>query len=178
MNLSLLPTDNLYKFLALAGLALVGFAIVVYLKTARALIERLHTLDIEAKTALPVLAYLEWVVEQKATRPAMPFEERDELRKLHRDISIKHERQKVELQYATDLTAQLRWLGHATLVGVTLGLAVSALGFALWYTEVQRPTDFSVKAATSAVPSGAVGNPPTPTHAPATGAAPVAPSTP
>lgn len=161
MNMPSVPTDNMYKFLAIAGIALVlggsymeistnrnrverGYELVQVL---RGDIERLHLLaekdaqfkeQIEAKFTL--LKYISEDTSDTADlirilKESEPSEENKlEHLLLYYDVELWH-RQLINLNRDTWFTRILSWILCA------IGGIVSTRGFFLWYDRLQKPMD-------------------------------------
>lgn len=125
MNINSLPTDNLYKFVALSGIALILFS-VAYIKPM------LMELDVE-QTQL--IAEIEYYSQLK--------DEGKNLEKIlsHEKLLEWHIKTKVlekKIEQVNELTIHAR-------VSIWLGCFLMYIGFQLWYYRVQKPIDAAVK---------------------------------
>ena len=141
MNLPAPPTDNLYKFFALAGLALSAFCF-VYLLTQ---VGDLELKSIEVRTQAKILEvdvsalkHAIAVLEAKKDPTAEEIRQRGvQIQQLEIKF-VEHEGQQDRLR---TLTQNLRTVLNLLSVGSLLGLPIAGLGFYLWYVRVQRPAD-------------------------------------
>jgi hypothetical protein len=110
------PTDNLYKFIAVAGLVLL-FGAPVYWSSYT---DASHGQRLEALRALL----------QKAATPD-PRAAEEEV-----------ERHKKAYEFVQDALSKYdQWVKYLSLVAAVAGLLLAAVGFWLWYVRVQRPQD-------------------------------------
>lgn len=134
-----LPTDNMYKFIAVAALALfgVGFVGPFFVKKER----RDHTSKINRESDERFRANLAAVVQLVDADPLMadPERRRQELHdQAQRLEAAEAERRKAEV-VQTDRTAAQHW---AYLIYARIGgLLGATVGFWLWYYRVQRHLD-------------------------------------
>ena len=141
MNLPTPPTDNLYKFVALAGLALLIFSIVYPLKLIDDLELRLVDTEMRRDMLLVDISALERAADRlTATRVQNPAvteqwtEIRKTLEKTHIENRSEEERFKILLK---QIRGKLIWLA----VGTGVGYILAHRGFYLWYHRVQKPLD-------------------------------------
>ena len=141
MNYPSLPTDNLYKFIALAGLALILFSATYpigrVIEFELGVVEtksQQEKLDIEKSEIDRLLVNLE-----KAKDPQP--QELAALRERHTQREIKT----IELKKSIEIAQiQLDWAKYylgAARFGLVIGLFLAFVGFRLWYLRVQRPND-------------------------------------
>ncbi len=142
MNLSVVPTDNLYKFMAVSGIVIALFsASALYNWTNEA-----H--DRSSKNLLTVMllkAEIDTYTEKR--RRAIETGERKAGTKQDHDIELREkfvpqliqmERAKEESDRELDRLYSVYVIG---IIGVILGFFLSVLGFRLWYLRVQRYQD-------------------------------------
>jgi hypothetical protein len=141
MDFPSLPTDNLYKFLALSGLALILVSFVF----PGNLINDLELKSVDAQTQINLLAFessiLERDVEAAGKKDSLPPDELvklDERRQRLKAKLIETEGQKNRLAV---LVRQVRLTFNLFRIGGFAGLAMSSVGFLLWYRRVQKPAD-------------------------------------
>jgi|CXWL01.1.fsa_nt_gi biopolymer transport protein ExbB/TolQ len=141
MNLPSLPTDNLYKFVALTGLALLALSLtfpvskIIELQMAVTESQALRAkLDIQDDTVERALQKLEKSISPSAGEVAS-------VRELHEQRKL----MQIELDKTSKLnTYQLEWIQlyrSASIIGLILGSVLATLGFRFWYIRVQRPLD-------------------------------------
>lgn len=141
MNLPTLPTDNLYKFLALSGLALLLFSMVYPLNT----LNDLELKAVEARTQIKLLELELSVLERNidaASRKKEPSP--DEVARLsdrQQQLKAKAIQNEGERERLTTLVKQLRFAFNGLIGGLLIGYALAHLGFYLWYVRVQKPAD-------------------------------------
>ena len=140
-----LPTDNLYKFVAMTGLVLIIFVIVY---PSQKLVE-LTIKKIDAETEVAVISNeindisdevkrIERAAIQQGNVTAAQLEQ---LGKRNSEARDKNRRMEGELKKIQVLEAQHETLESITKPLFSLGLLLMAVGFLCWYVLVQRPTD-------------------------------------
>ena len=145
MMIPSLPTDNLYKFIAMTGLVLVIFVIVY---PSQKLVE-LTLKKIDAETDVSVISNeikdvseeirrLESIAKKKGHVAGTELEE---LSKRNSEARDKNRRIEGELKKIQVLEMQHKTLESITKPLFALGLLLMATGFLCWYVLVQRPTD-------------------------------------
>lgn len=117
-----LPTDNLYKFLAISGLIVLGFSLVYPFK-------RLYEVNREV---IQLGGEIE-IFRLQNTEPCPPLE---------MQIRAQQLKTKVELERAA--VEQMRFFKELIIVGGTAGAAMIIIGFGLWYRKVQKPQDLII----------------------------------
>lgn len=141
MDFPALPTDNLYKFIALAGLVVT----LVSLTYPTGKIVELELGLIEAQSQRTKLE----IEVSEIDRLAVNLQE--EKSPTVQDVSGLRERlvqskiKRVDLVKSVSVAEiQLQWVYRysvAAIVGVLLGCYATFLGFRSWYANVQRPND-------------------------------------
>ncbi len=167
--MSYLPTDNLYKFFAIAGLIIVGFS-AYYTET---LLRTLQADGIDIATDLAVgKAEMEFwqsrekklenitknsIARQQSRRKPDPDKLEltystqelksieDETERLRRDLRITDAKILGKLQKADKLTSQIKEIFFFAKVLIGIGLILTTSGFCLWYLNVQKPLDIKLK---------------------------------
>mgnify|MGYP003584142935 CR=1 FL=1 len=125
------PTDNLYKFIAIAGLSLIivgTLSLTAVLTGPDKLIESAIT---SAKQ------YVAFVDKQNITKKELTADETSRLFALEAEIKAYIE----ILDYRT-MNARIVFL--VLIVLVIVGMFVSATGFWLWYYKLQKPLDIEL----------------------------------
>ena len=141
MNFIPLPTDNLYKFTALSGLAILLFSLAYPIRLV---------VDLELKAA-QTSGHIEATTHElkKVDRLLAELESskvptREELNVLHekRDVAqMSHYQDLSAKNELLVLRAELNAIRSVARIGVWLGSLMSVIGFYLWYFRVQRPAD-------------------------------------
>jgi hypothetical protein len=145
MNYPSLPTDNLYKFVALSGLALILVSLtyptgkVIELELGAVEVKsQQEKLNIEKSEIDRLLAVLE-----KANDPKP--QEVTALRELHTQSKLKT----IELTKSVEvIQIKLNWAKHyliAAMLGFAIGVLLAFVGFRFWYLRVQRPNDIDLR---------------------------------
>ena len=142
MNLSTLPTDHLYKFLALAGLALFVFSVAYPTNLISDL--ELRIVESETQIRLQDADISKFEGELDAFEKKKPHPSEQEvliLRDNFQQLKVK----KIEVQGKTErlaiLNKQLREAFNLLKLSALVGLLMAFVGFLLWYVRVQRPAD-------------------------------------
>ena len=158
-----LPTDNLYKFFAIAGVVLlvasVTFSTNQVMETENsiaALEEETALLKFDRDTLADDLAALQGDVrelesevntgagaaESKLHERATNLLSRvSDMKRVHLDLSRKTAAVQAKSQTIQRLTRQRSWLINQCLVGAGLGIMMMWSGFALWYFKAQSLQD-------------------------------------
>ncbi len=168
-----LPTDNLYKFCAIAGLIILGFSVYypsTLLSTITAnsidITTELDILDVEndfTKVRITKLRQLKGdIIEHQQGRykpnPAtlrLTYSEQelknleDEIDRLGREQRTGTAKVKGKLQKNTHLIAEAKFIKYFIGVSFMVGLTFTIYGFFCWYTLVQRPLDEKLKTTVS-----------------------------
>jgi hypothetical protein len=150
VDIAHIPTDNLYKFLALSGLAIIIFAVGFLLRERRALTERMDLLFKQFTETDADVKYLNWFVDAREAEPPKTLEEKDVLQLKLRDLRKRHDLNKVDHEIFRRLDGRLGQLKWGTAIAVLFGMTVATVGFASWYCRVQRFQDIVTR--TSSVP--------------------------
>ena len=137
-----LPADNLYKFLAIAGLSVALLSFYLLQVRLDRDWERMIQADkqwMASMDELKQLARARYKLKQE-TRPSIKAvtEAEDEFKK--RVVQIRQQTQEENLSRAPTL-----WLFDELQVALYGGLLFLAMGFTLWYFRVQRYLDIAVK---------------------------------
>lgn len=141
MNIPSPPTDNLYKFLALAGiLVAVGSYIFVYLQA-----DRSQELLIELKQGA-ALIHAETEIARLRSLLNDPNERRSKHLEEAYETAVREGARltKVEEELAFLLAWKNRYM-IALVAGLVVGAALSAVGFVLWYRRVQKYQDLILR---------------------------------
>jgi len=137
MEIPTVPTDSLYKFLAIAGLVL--WALSLGFPIWRITQLRLEVSHVEERVSAYELErrWLDQDIERLEQLPEPTQEDIDDLRARNREA----EKTAVALRAASSRAALilgwLRWLWGGCAVGALIGLTLSTVGFSLWYRRIQ-----------------------------------------
>lgn len=135
MTLPQLPTDNLYKFLAIGALAVCVVSVVYPESQVFELESRVLALRVDTDT-------LNLEVDELGR---LTQEAGDALRARRLDLRIKTALLKGKSAQAELVLKQIKSLVRVALIGGIVGAAGTVLGFWLWYWRVQRPQDLLLK---------------------------------
>lgn len=144
-----LPTDNLYKFMALSGLFLFCFSLYFITTKVDALEERVYKDGI---------AYSEWKVKAEAlekeidhltTEKSLAAQKSIEVNESLKSKLLEHNINLAKVKHATLYSKNnLEQIKHYQQIGFWLkvvSLLLSIFGFALWYFRVQKYQDIALK---------------------------------
>jgi hypothetical protein len=135
-----LPTDSLYKFLALAGLTIVIVSFAVPLGLLLSNQNEMTTLSVEIAGVRADIASAQEALTILPTSPNDQARTRELL-----DVSGKLRRRLAELQPKLDaihrLNRRANDLAWLALGGPVVGLILSGVGFWLWWTRLQQHVD-------------------------------------
>ena len=140
-NFPTAPTDNLYKFLALTGLALLLFSLVYPANLMREL--ELRAAETKTRHALlkEEITQLQDDIQVAMARDSKSADEWLSLKQRHQELRLKKIQADGETRLLAVLIMQTRYVFNALVLGSLLGYGMAHLGFHLWYTRVQRPAD-------------------------------------
>lgn len=139
-----IPTDNLYKFMAISGLTLVLFSITLTIFRLDRALERSDHLRLEiAALASDVDEARTDLTRLETIRNPTEVQIRD-IRERSRDLNSRNAgavvRAKIVSRLVDDLHETVRWC----FAGMIVGTILSGVGFRLWYTRVQVFLDRSL----------------------------------
>jgi hypothetical protein len=152
-TLAQLPTDNLYKFIALAGVALVFFGIYLFVSHLSKVETKLEDLQHAMARAGAEIAYLEREIAGRQLAD-ISAEERVEFGERVLNARLLHEENVVNTAIVARLNTRLRLLLSVGKIVVVLGLVLTVIGFALWYVNTQGPQDQLLQAQLKSAGSG------------------------
>ena len=148
MQLPSLPTDNLYKFIALSGLVLLVTAIVVPVKIQDEIDKDFARLVLIQQVKID-LAVLEW--NQAGSPPktltteeaiekwrSSQKEKKEELQSRLRKLEVSGA--DAEFEYYSAIRVRKRWRRIAYCIGA-IGILLMCIGFRLWYVRLQKYQD-------------------------------------
>jgi hypothetical protein len=174
MNIFQPPTDSLYKFMAVAGLLILGFSMIwpelrLYEleKQTVQLMGEVNILKIETdhlKESTPILvrdtSAIETTTEtakghgratKAETTPGTTREQlgrkaqTEELTEKNHLLQIKLEQIRTKAELGRLATTDTKRVNRVLYMGVILGLVLSLFGFILWYRKVQRWQDIAAR---------------------------------
>ena len=172
-----LPTDNLYKFCATAGLIIVGFSLYYPFSLIRTLGADIIEVSTEMDVAEADMAF--WVARESTLlnitkntiarqQPSKPYPGkleldssdelkniRDETERLGRDIKIANAKIKGKNKKIEMLASEISGLLRFGMVTGVVGAIITVYGFAFWYRCVQKPLDEKLKETGSNQPAPA-----------------------
>jgi hypothetical protein len=132
-----LPTDNLYKFMAIAGLSIIFFSFYLAFNRVESLWERLDQGMRQSDKLSEEIAQLR--IKEKTIQEVMD-------RRIVKYEIGKRQLQLSDAMFATDRFYKMTlWILDRVLIALCCGCFFTALGFTLWYTRVQRPLDIAIK---------------------------------
>ncbi|WP_160014962.1 hypothetical protein [Pseudomonas sp. 8BK] len=149
------PTDSLYKFLAIAGLLLIGLSAALgfshtssYLSQTSAAGKALN--EIGAELIFLKLEFAPYIRAAKNVQQGIPVD--GELLELPGTIKSKVNELQRKIANGQVLVVDIGiakriWLGVLIVCGFLFlfGFALSAIGFRLWYLRIQRYLDIDIK---------------------------------
>lgn len=150
MNLPNLPTDNLYKFIALSGLAVMALCLILYLQSIESSeIAQGKIQIIEERIAIRqnvLNAFSEFIPHvhdsPETEANSQKLFDRIEQEKKARDIVLAELQKEKPMFQVSESAAKLR--RKFLSVGMIGGFVTSVIGFVLWYFKLQRYQDFVV----------------------------------
>lgn len=146
MNLQSVPTDNLYKFMAVSGLVLLIFSSYFPITQIRQLEGRSDELELEL-TALEVeMKQLQVAASRAETMKRPSREEVRLLRQTANELERRLALFKVKKAILDRLVRQSKQLLAWMLIGTVGGAMLSTVGFTLWYLRLQRFQDDAIRA--------------------------------
>lgn len=143
MDFSSLPTDNLYKFMALAGILVAMLSIAMCFWAIRSLTLRLHQLDIEVAE---VEVYERYLRDLSATGDQSKIADaQHEFLRQALDVELKLAQAGQKVKHC-DFYLREIWVFHILMaVGVGLGVTLACIGFDLWYDRLKIHLDAAVQ---------------------------------
>jgi hypothetical protein len=141
VDLASLPTDSLYKFVALSGVALALLSFYLLVTRSLHVWERVDQLSFLSARVGVELDVVEKNVERAKAQPTLSDAEHALMGRKIARIKKLHANEKVRLEIARRLTAELHRLVLIAGIATALGIIVASAGFRLWYTRSQAPQD-------------------------------------
>lgn len=128
MEIPSLPTDNLYKFMAIFGIVLMIFAFVFPFRGIDDLSNELHEAELEAR--------IHEAQEQRFFASGKERSEEEEIDKII--FMLKYKSNLEKLREKSNRFEQNKWIFK---ISYGAGSFVASWGFLLWYWKVQRHLD-------------------------------------
>ena len=145
MNLPNIPTDNLYKFIALSGLVLTLFSLIFPWTRMGEIRPKL----VEINTQLEILKIESDEIEKELSRLEKMVnptpEELTAIIKERKEHRIKNAELKGRFNQVDALVEELFYQWRFLKFGVFVGFIISFIGFWFWYHFVQKPNDMLLK---------------------------------
>lgn len=146
MDLTALPTDNLYKFMALAGTLLLVFSVYLGFTRYQKYWERLDELSLELAENEATIRRAEREVAAIEGKHDPSPEAAQALEERKFEARRRHELNKSRLAIVERTDRDRKWA-----LGISIALAVAAVllagsGYYLWYDRLQRFQDRAVEA--------------------------------
>lgn len=139
-----IPTDNLYKFIAISGLALLFYCISFPILLHTNAMERMDKLSEELAGITADLGFLK---EDAAIASAQGESKEEAIQRFRKSRDVRRQQaifgEKLKILHR--LNAQTEWLPLLSAIGSAVGLLISIVGFWLWYCRLQQPLDNSIK---------------------------------
>lgn len=148
MNLPNYPTDNLYKFLAIAGLVLAGYsASYIYNRYIELELQIIRNATEEKILQIEQRQVLDKVNRMKAKKDRGELTEKEFEQTVRdtKDPFIQGERVVGKSKEISLLYQQLSDSIYSLYVGLYGGLVMTFFGFVMWYFKVQRHSDAIMK---------------------------------
>jgi len=148
MNMPNLPTDNLYKFLALAGLAI---AVLSFWHAEGKLSEIKYKIaSLEGDVGLmkvyeDALQKNRDSIRASIKRKSVSDEEMKELYKQHHEYLLKNAEFQAKTKFVLVLIEEGKRVSTLSIWIETIGVLISYIGFQLWYIRVQKPNDMLLR---------------------------------
>lgn len=155
MEMPSIPTDNLCKFLSIAGLVLFGAVTYIEWTMTVEIGESLLNLEEESAILDKELYYLEKDIDAIIDRlendekaENLSIEDKTEIIAFHntkqdklRKLAIKKVKIRMSAKKIDYLITQRDAISSRSNVIQIIGLIIAIIGFSFWYYKVQRPTD-------------------------------------
>jgi hypothetical protein len=137
-----LPTDNLYKFIALSGVVLVVAGFYLPWHRAEEIWDRLEQVKAESAVLTVDVQYL---LDEAKKAKSDSASDVPALRKTLQELERRKAVQEVKVGSLERLTLNLWLLYAASLVLTAVGVVMMKKGFKFWYERVQQPMDLALR---------------------------------
>lgn len=135
-----LPTDNLYKFIALSGMSLILISIYLYLSTFENIKNELSSIGYEMALLTLDIENKEYDLKENAENTITP-EAHKELLNENREMRRKNGQHAIQVQRNCNRLQELQSLKGNVKLLLLFGLVMSLTGFQQWYVKIQKPMD-------------------------------------
>ncbi|MFH1315373.1 MAG: hypothetical protein ABIH67_03175 [Candidatus Uhrbacteria bacterium] len=145
MNIPNLPTDNLYKFIALVGVVVLLAASYFPIIKAREL--RLAMIEIEGKIkSLEIeVQYLQDINKKLEPNESTGDRNKEELLDKAYKLKMKNEELRTNSKKVEVIGIDYECIRKIQTYGMIFGFILSAFGFFLWYFKIQKYQDKQLK---------------------------------
>ena len=147
MNYPSIPTDNLYKFIALSGLAITLLSITYPVSK----VLELELAVVEAKSEKEKISIEDVEIKREIERLEKEKNPSSQTVILLRERMVQQRIKAVEFsKILRIIEIQLEWVqeySYAAIVGLIIGPWIAIFGFIRWYIKIQRPLDEQISRA-------------------------------
>jgi hypothetical protein len=139
-----LPTDNLYKFMAIAGLTLVVYSLIAPFALLNRNLEKIESV---ASEAAAIGADVKLLNESLKVDPVTPGDREEAGKRLEQsaDVARRNAVLGVKREMVHRLNQQNLVVEIAGIVALLVGSALAVAGFYLWYDRVQKYLDAAAR---------------------------------
>ena len=137
-----LPTDNLYKFMAIAGLSIALFSIYLMFTRAEQGTLRVDQLERESTVLLEEENQIELAWERLKEKAGPSSKSLEDARN---EIKKRKARMHEDVQAAKRFAELNLWLIKQLRVASIVGVLLAVVGFFLWYFRVQKYLDIAIR---------------------------------
>lgn len=144
MILPNLPTDNLYKFMAISGIVLFSYCLVAPFVLMTQNLERIEKVSEEAAI---ISADVQLLDKMLAVDPVAPGDRAGARKRLEESVDASRRNAALEAKIGMvhRLNQQNKFLMVLGSLGLLTGMGLGAAGFSLWYLRVQKYLDEQIK---------------------------------
>ncbi len=143
MYIPAIPTDNLYKFVALSGIALVLVSLIYPEQAIRDLEVRIIDSETQTRVLLAQADRLEKDLDILEKTPDFEDQKLELIKQKNDEIRINSLKSTGENQKIALYTAHVEKVDNYATFLLWIGCAMSILGFFFWYKRVQKPADLA-----------------------------------
>lgn len=137
------PTDNLYKFMSIFGLALLLYGLITPFFVLNTNLNRIESIAVESAELSAKIELLSQTLEIDPPERGDTKKAR-ELLEGSADLQAMHAAMGVKKDIAHRLNQQNFFVIVISVIAALTGIALSSLGFYLWYVRVQKYEDMLV----------------------------------
>ena len=132
MNLPSIPTDNLYKFLALAGLLIALFAHIYPRWQADQLHLKIIEMQVDGEILETEMRWFTIAVDAPSKKPKPTVADMQSIRAAHTENGLRLVRFKSKQEQLKVLMAQLKYFQNMFSLGAGIGTSMAMSGFIHW----------------------------------------------